>query len=63
MKYYEKSRDKDSEIYGVTGRYVSTTFFIVYNNRNGLIAERVNDTLLRLIRSDTFMYSSTATMI
>jgi hypothetical protein len=63
MKYYEKLWDKISEIYGVIGRYVSTTFFIVYNNRHCLIAERVNDTLLRLIGSDTFMYSSIANMI
>jgi len=63
MKCFEKFRDEFSEIYGVTGRYVSTTFFIVYNNRNCLIVERVNDTLLRLTGSDTFMYSSIATMI
>ena len=63
MKYCEKLQDNVSEIYRVTGRYVSTTFFIVYNNRNCLIAERVNDTLFRLIGSDTFMYSSIATMI
>jgi len=63
MKYYEKSRDKVSEIYDETGRYISTIFFIVYNSRNCLITERVNDKLLCHIGSDNFMYSSIATMI
>jgi hypothetical protein len=62
MKYYEKLWNRVSQSYAVINRYVST-FFVICNIKNRLIAERVYDMLLCLIRNDTLINSYVTSII